>query len=130
MDYFQEKLMKKYFINSKKIYFGTFFPKFGKKWIFLGKRALSVFKYSNYLTEKTKEPFLGKMQNWHTGRWTERQWNRLTNADFIGPSVGQGSKHFLVLASSEKRLCLSLMDRKFCNSWFHHHCQSQSDFLN
>ena len=45
------------------MYFGAIFPKFGKKRIFLEKRALSVFKYSNYLTEKTKEPFLGKMQN-------------------------------------------------------------------
>ena len=30
-------------------HFELFFHKFGQKWIFLEKRALSVFKYSNYL---------------------------------------------------------------------------------
>ena len=30
-------------------HFALFLPKFGQKWIFLGKRALSVFKYSSWL---------------------------------------------------------------------------------
>ena len=52
-------------------HFGPFFPEFWQKWIFLGKRVLSVFKYSNYLpsckkSEKTIEPFLRKMPNWQT----------------------------------------------------------------
>ena len=41
-------------------------PKFGQKWIFLEKRALSGFQYSNYLplclkSEKPNEPFLRKL---------------------------------------------------------------------
>ena len=44
LDYFQEKLMTKFFKKSKKPYFGEiwpfwpFLPKFGQKWIFLQKR--------------------------------------------------------------------------------------------
>ena len=46
--------------------FGQFLPKFGGKWIFLEKRALRVFKYSNYLSwckksDKANNPFLIKM---------------------------------------------------------------------
>ena len=50
-------------------YLGPFLPKFGRaKMNFAGKRALSVFKYSNDLLsckkfEKTKEAFLRKMPN-------------------------------------------------------------------
>ena len=70
--------------------FLALFAQFGQKWFFLGKRALSVFRYSNYLTscqksEKTKKLFLRKMPNW----WTDRQ----TDVDFIGPSLVQGSNN-------------------------------------
>ena len=48
--------------------FGTFLLKFGQKSIFLEKRALSVFKYSNYLalhkkSEKPNDQLLRKMLN-------------------------------------------------------------------
>ena len=44
-------------------HFGPFLPKFGQKWIFLLKRARSLFRYSYYLSscqksEKTIEQFL------------------------------------------------------------------------
>ena len=35
-------------------HFEPFLPKFGQKWIFLAKRALSVFNYSNYLPSSCK----------------------------------------------------------------------------
>ena len=63
--------------NSKKPYFGDilgpFFPKFGQKWIFLEKRALSGFSYSKYLqlcqkSEKTIDLFQRKTPNWQTRR--------------------------------------------------------------
>ena len=66
---------------------------FWAKQNFLEKRALSVFRYSNYLpscqkSEKTNEQFCGKTVNW----WADRQ---TSNCDFIGPSVGRGSKTFM-----------------------------------
>ena len=72
-----DKIFKKI---QKSHNFGPFwaksFPKFGQNWIFLEKRALSVFKYSNYLPpckklEKTNEPFLRKILNWQCDR---QQW--------------------------------------------------------
>ena len=69
--------MTKFFKKSKKPYFGAilgpFCPNFGKN-EFSWKRALSIFKYFNYLplcknSEKTKEPFLRKNLNC----WTDRQ---------------------------------------------------------
>ena len=58
LDYFQEKLMAKFFKKSKQNlllgHFGPFLPRFGQKWIFLEKRALSVFRYSNYLSSSQK----------------------------------------------------------------------------
>ena len=53
------------------------------------KRAVSVFKYFNYLpscqkSEKANEPFLRKMPNGRTDR-------RIDNGDFLGPSE-EGSK--------------------------------------
>ena len=50
---------------------GPFCPIWGQKWIFLEKRALSVFQYSNYLplcqkSEKPNEPFLRKLLEGHT----------------------------------------------------------------
>ena len=72
---------------------------------FPGKKALSVFKYSNYLTlckksEKTNDPFLRKMPDRQTDRQTDRQADGQTdrqtdrqtdNSDFIRLPVGQGS---------------------------------------
>ena len=54
LDHFQEKLMTKFFKNSKKkqpilVQFWVLFHKFRQKWIFLEKRVLSVFEYSYYL---------------------------------------------------------------------------------
>ena len=52
LDYFQKTTNDKIFQKIQKTlvwgYFGPFFPKFGQKWTFLEKRALPVFKYSNY----------------------------------------------------------------------------------
>ena len=88
LDYFQEKLMTKFFERSKKTYLGTmwpfwpFSPKFGQKWIFLEKKSVLVIEYSNYLplcqkSEKTNLPFLRRKLNWridgHTDRRTDRQ---------------------------------------------------------
>ena len=58
--------MKTFFKNPKKPIlrpFRPFFPKFGQNWIFLEKKALSVFEYCNYLpscqkSEETNVPFL------------------------------------------------------------------------
>ena len=69
LDHFKEKLSTKFFKKSKKTYFGA---------IFLEKRALSFFKFSNYLPsrktfDKTNEPFLRKMPNWRREGQTDRQ---------------------------------------------------------
>ena len=65
LDYFH-KTNDKIFQKIKKSkfcgHFGQFLPKFGEKWIFLEKRALLVFKYSNYVpccknSEKSNNPF-------------------------------------------------------------------------
>ena len=66
-------------------HFGPFLPKFGQKWIFLEKRALSVLRYSNYISlcqklEKTIEEFLKKTPNWQTDRQTD-------DGDFTRPYV-------------------------------------------
>ena len=67
--------MTKFFKKAKKIpfcsYSGLFLPKFGQKWISLEKRAMSFFKYSNYLplcqkSEKSNEPFLRNLLDRHT----------------------------------------------------------------
>ena len=69
--------MTKFFKNYEKLHFlvilGPFWPNLGKN-KFSRKKALSVFKYSNYLSlrqksEKTNEPFLRRMLNC----WTDRQ---------------------------------------------------------
>ena len=73
LDYFEEKLKTNF---EKKFKENLFWSNFGQKWIFLEKRALSVLRYSNYLSlckksEKTLEQFLRKTPNW----WTDRkQW--------------------------------------------------------
>ena len=64
----------KFFKKSKNPILGPFWvllPKLGQKWIFLEKRPLSVFQYSNYLplcqkSEKPNEPFLRKLLDGHT----------------------------------------------------------------
>ena len=83
--------------NQKNPILGTFWAllaKFGQKWISLKKKgALSVFKYSNNLPlcqklEKNNQPFLRKMANWRTDRWTDNQTER---RGFIGSFVRRGS---------------------------------------
>ena len=75
IDYFQEKLTSQKFSKSHKIHilgvFWALLPKLGQKWIFMEKRALSVFQYSNYLplfpkSEKPNEPFVRKLLERHT----------------------------------------------------------------
>ena len=65
----------KFFEKPKNPYFGAilgaFCPNLGQKWIFLEKRTLSVFQYSNYLplcqkSGKPNEPFLRKLLDRHT----------------------------------------------------------------
>ena len=85
VDYFQEKLITKFFKTFKKSYFGdilTFLPKIWAKMNLLEKRALSFFKYYNYLplchkSEKTIVLFVRKMLDWQmngqTGGRTDRQ---------------------------------------------------------
>ena len=85
LDYFQEKPIPKFFKKSKTLlwcHFGQFLPKFGEKSIFLEK-VLSVFKYSNYLPWYRNQSLMVKC--WWTDRQTE-------NSNFIGPSIGQGTK--------------------------------------
>ena len=75
--------MTKFFKKSQKPYFGVilgnFCPNFGKNVFFWKKKALTVFKYSNYLswckkTEKTNNKFLIKMPNcWWTDKQTDRE---------------------------------------------------------
>ena len=64
--------------NPKKTLFWDHFepllPKFGQKWIFLGKRALSVFKYPNYPKNRKKRA-IPYRKCW-TDRWTDRQTDR------------------------------------------------------
>ena len=105
---FPRKINEKFFQKIlKTLFWGRFGPlyrKSGQKWIFLEKRALSVFKYSNYLppgqkSVKTDEPFLRKTLNRRT------DWQTY-NVDFIGSSVGQGSK---TLTSMSK--CISFHRR-------------------
>ena len=76
LDYFQEKLMTKFFKKSKQsnlgVISGPFCPNLGKN-EFPWKKGLQ-FKYSNYLTssqklEKTNKPFLRKMPN----SWSDRR---------------------------------------------------------
>ena len=71
----RKTIITKFFKKSIKPYFwghsGPSLPKFGQKWIFLEKRALPVFQYSNYLplcqkSVKPSEPFLRKLLNGHT----------------------------------------------------------------
>ena len=83
-NYFQKKLMTKFFKKSRKHYLGVIlgpFFQFGQKWVFLGKWTLSVFKHSNYLpscekSEKDKKPFLRIMPNWQTDGRTDRRTDR------------------------------------------------------
>ena len=92
LDYFQEKLMTKFFKKSKKPYFGAMW----RFWPFLKKD--SVFKYSNYLPlcqklEKTNMPFLSKMLNWRMGWMNIQTEGQTDNHDFVGTSVGRGSNY-------------------------------------
>ena len=77
---FPRKTNGKFFKTSKKPYFGEhfgpFLPKFEQKWNFLGKGALSVFKYYSYLplyqkSEKTNQLSLRIMPNWRTDWQTD-----------------------------------------------------------
>ena len=70
-----ELTWQKFSKNPKKdlfwTHFGLLLPKFEQKLIFLGKRTLSAFKYSNYLplcqkSIKPNEPFLRKLLDWCT----------------------------------------------------------------
>ena len=67
-------------------HFGLFLPKFGQKWIFLKKKSLSVFRYSNYLPscQKSEKKLLGpfwekRQTDGRTDRQTDRQTGRQTD---------------------------------------------------
>ena len=86
LDYFQEKSDDKIFKEIPKTsfwgHFGSFLPKFRQKRIFLGKRVLSVFKYSNYLpshkkSKKGNDPSTRKITNSQTDGW------RVTQTDHV-----------------------------------------------
>ena len=75
--------------------FWLFCQKFGQKWVLLEKRALSVFKYYNYLpschkSEKTIVLFVRKMLDWQMNGQAEGQ---TENCDFVGPPVREGSNY-------------------------------------
>ena len=81
LDYIHEKLMTKFFKNSRNLNLGPF-SKFSKK-------ALSVFTYSNYL------PSCKKNYPLFTHSLTDRQTDKQTdNGDFIGYSTGLGSNSY------------------------------------
>ena len=96
LDYFQEKLITKFFKKSQKPYIGVTLVVFAQTWVkmsFPGKRSLSVLRYSNYL------PSCQKLEKnyWTTSEknteLTDGQMGRQTS-DFIGPSIGWGSNNF------------------------------------
>ena len=79
LDYFQEKLMTK----SKKPYFGAmwpFWPKYGQKYIFLGKRRCQFLNipiiYHRAKNLKKLMPFLRKMLNWRMDGQTDGRIDR------------------------------------------------------
>ena len=88
------------FKKSKKPYFGAILPKFGQKWFFLEKKALSIFRSSNYLTlcyesEKNYQAISEKNDKLMDG-WTDRQTDQWTdNGDFIEPTEGQGFNNII-----------------------------------
>ena len=92
---FSRKTSDKMFQKNPKLHFRDILgPFLGKNEFSWKKRALSIFRYSNYLPlcqklKKTIEPLLRKMPNWRMDTQTHRQRD---NVDFIGPSVGRGSK--------------------------------------
>ena len=98
LDFSQEKVMTIFSKKSKKAIWdhGTILAFFVHVWAkmnFPGKKALSVFKYSNYLpscpkSEKTNMIFLRKMLT--MDRQTE---GRTNNHDYVEPSVGRGSNY-------------------------------------
>lgn len=70
--------------------FWSFLPKFGQKWMLLEKKAVSVFRYSNYLPSwpKSEKIIRHPPENCWTGRRTD-------NGNFIRPSIGRGTKKTL-----------------------------------
>ena len=81
--------------NPKNNTLGQFSTLSSKIWVkiyFPGKRAMSAFKYSNFLllctkskSEKTKKPFLRKMPNGQTDEQTYRQIAVIYRIKFIFP---------------------------------------------
>ena len=78
LDYFQEKLMAKFFKNSKKPYFGAMWPfwaKFGQKWIFLEKRLcqfLNIPSIYHHAKNQQKLICLPKKNAELTDGWKDR----------------------------------------------------------
>ena len=76
LDYFQKKLMRKFFQKIQKKTFldncGPFLPNFGEKWIFLEKKThFQIFQLYLPLckkSEKINDPFLRKLPNRRTDR--------------------------------------------------------------
>ena len=96
---FPRKLISNFFQKIQQKPLWALFVQICATMNFFGKKkALSVFKYCNFLPShhksenKTNEPFLRKTSSWRTDRQTltERQRDRQTNkSNFIWSSVGQ-----------------------------------------
>ena len=91
--------------SPKTLFWGHFrplFSKFEEEWVFLEKRALSVFIYSNYLPsckkirKKTIDPFLRKSwSDGQTDRTTDKQrWGLYFRGTFRGTGVQKCYDHF------------------------------------
>ena len=95
-DYFQEKLMTKFFKRSKKTYFGAilgpFFTNLSKN-NFSRKKRLCQFLNIPFTYHHTKNQKHLMSHSWEKS-WNDRQTDRQTeNSDFIGTSIGEGSKN-------------------------------------
>ena len=111
------KIFRKVRKTLFRCHFGSFLPKFGQIRIFLEKKALLTFKYSNYLpsrkkSEKANAPFLRKecLTEGRTDRqMTDRQTDRQTTVIFWDPSQDGGpisSNSFKMLESYSTKLFL------------------------
>ena len=94
LDYFQEKLMTKFYKKSKKPYFGAmwpfwnFLPKFGQKWIFVEK-SLSQFLNIAIIYHRAKNQKKLICHSWEkywTDGWMDRQTETEEQTD-VCPSV-------------------------------------------
>ena len=99
-------------------------PKFGQKWIFLGKAALSVFRYFSYLLpcqkpEKNMGLFLRKMSNWQTDFSSD--YNSFAGTVPKAPKTIGTIAVFTqncLLTSATKSIYLSIFSASFSLTWW------------